>query len=96
MSMLFFLASPETLPAVPPPSYPYMMKLERIFSNPMALLQRRDIPYERRRFLLRQWRNERMRFLNDTCRDMDYSQDAELETLRHALDALKRQPRKYV
>lgn len=86
----------------PPPvlshshSYFYMIKLERIFITPLNLLHRRDIPYERRRFLLRQWRNERARFVSENFRDWDYTQDEELENIRYALDALKRQPRKYI
>ena len=76
--------------------YMYMIKLERIFGSPLELLQRRDIPYERRRYLLRQWRNERQRYINENFRDLDYTQDAELERLMFALNALKRNPRKYV
>lgn len=73
-----------------------MIRLERIFGSPLDLLQRRDIPYERRRYLLRKWRDERSHYIMENFRDFDYTQDEELERLMHALNALKRHPRKYV
>ena len=78
------------------PSYLYMMRLSRMFDGPLDLLQRRNIPYERRLFLLRRWRDERTRYLITNFGDMGYIQDEEMDQLNHALNALKRQPRKYI
>ena len=78
------------------PSYLYMTRLGRMFGGPLDLLQRRNIPYERRLFLLRRWRDERTRYLISNFGDMGYIQDEEMDLLNHALNALKRQPRKYL
>lgn len=75
--------------------YLYMTALERIFDEPMVLLQSFQIPYHRRRYLLKQWRNDRSRYLAENCRDMDYINDPEMDGLLHALNALKQQPRRY-
>ena len=78
------------------PPYMYMKMLEKVFDQPKQLLESFQIPYHRRTYLLKQWRNDRSRYLAENCRDMDYMQDAEMDGLLHALNALKQQPRRYV
>ena len=77
------------------PKYIYLHKLERLFDNrPIALANHSSIPLRRRLFLLKRWRDERIAYLYESFRDLDYVTDRILKKLLLHINRMKRLIRK--
>ena len=64
------------------PKYIYLHKLERLYNNrPVVLAHHPSIPFRRRLFLLKRWRDERIAYLYESFRDLDYMADRVLQKL---------------
>lgn len=64
------------------PKYLYLHKLERLYDNrPILLAQQITVPFQRRLFLLKRWRDERIAYLYESFRDLDYMSDKILQKL---------------
>lgn len=67
----------------------YMLCLRRIFFSPRKLLYFPSLSSARKRDLLRKWRDERMRYLFENCRDHDFLADKEIEDLQNTVTLVK-------
>lgn len=75
-----FRIPPSTLDNTP--KYIYLHKLERLYDNrPILLAQNIALPFQRRLFLLKRWRDERIAYLYESFRDLDYASDQILQKL---------------
>lgn len=72
--------------------YKYMVLLQKIYRRPVLLLCDRTVPMTRRHFLLRQWRDDRTRYLLENGHDHDYMKDKEMEKILHCVQMTKEQP----
>ena len=77
------------------PKYLYIHKLGQLFNNrPIELVTSHSIPLTRKLFLLKRWRDERITYLYETCRDHDYDSDGLLKKLNFWILFLRnKQPR---
>jgi hypothetical protein len=73
----------------------YMRCLQRTFNEPAGLLEASGVPLLRRKFLLKRWRDDRTLYLAENCRDYDYLQDIEMESLLWAVDEIKQNAARY-
>lgn len=73
------------------PKYIYLHKLERLYDNrPILLAQNIALPFQRRLFLLKRWRDERISYLYESFRDLDYASDQILQKLLLHIKRMKR------
>ena len=73
------------------PKYIYLHKLERLYDNrPILLAQQISLPFQRRLFLLKRWRDDRIVYLFESFRDMDYDSDKILQKLLLHIKRMKR------
>lgn len=71
--------------------YIYLHKLERLYDNrPILLAQAITMPFQRRLFLLKRWRDERITYLYECFRDLDYDSDKILQKLLLHIKRMKR------
>ncbi len=76
------------------PQYIYLHKLERLYDNrPILLAQQMTMPFQRRLFLLKRWRDERICYLYEAFRDLDYDSDKILQKLLLHIKRMKRAKR---
>lgn len=88
-----FRAPPSTSDNTP--KYIYLHKLERLYDNrPIILAQHSSVSLRRRLFLLKRWRDERITYLYESFRDLDYMADRILQKLLLHIKRLKRLIRK--
>ncbi len=64
-------------------------------SDPYSLLFNYSLSYEEKIALLKEWRDERTRFLMECCRDMDYLNDGTMQSILQALHAIRKEPRRH-
>lgn len=73
------------------PKYIYLHKLERLYDNrPILLAQHISLPFRRRLFLLKRWRDDRISYLYESFRDLDYMSDKILQKLLLHIKRMKR------
>lgn len=73
------------------PKYIYLHRLEKIYDNrPAFLAVDLSIPVKRKLFLLKRWRDERILFLYESCRESDFLKDALLEKLNLLIKTFKK------
>lgn len=73
------------------PKYIYLHKLERLYDNrPILLAQQITLPFQRRLFLLKRWRDDRISYLYESFRDLDYTSDKILQKLMLHIKRMKR------
>ncbi|HAJ90717.1 MAG TPA: hypothetical protein DCM27_06885 [Rhodospirillaceae bacterium] len=73
------------------PKYIYLHKLEHLYDNrPILLAEEVSLPFRRRLFLLKRWRDERISYLYECFRDFDYDSDKILHKLLLHIKRMKR------
>lgn len=77
------------------PSYAALAASHLQPSDPTSLLFNYSVPYEEKIALLKEWRDERTRFLHECCRDMDYINDLTMESILQALHTIRKEPRRH-
>ena len=73
-----------------PTEYRYMTLLQKTYKAPAFLLHDSNLPIVRRAYLLKQWRDERTRYLYETCHDWDYQKDRQMYQLLKCVNKIKR------